>query len=354
MPVPAIAQAISAPNTPVWAPNRAGSENTPAPTIEPTTIIDRVPSETFAVRSGAPVVSVAVIGAVLPPPRRRYGAGRAGTARTAAGPTDVDCPLWSLRYPVGAAPRIRPYRRVRLIPAHPVWVLHRYRWGDSRSFPRKVPYRTARPAGPAFAAARPPVPFRRIAAHTGDCGRYWEHVGAAPRAHDEVCAGKTGGVAMAATAPNEGYRLRRHVRPSVALTGLLLIVLGMMNGLDGIAAITHARVFSKSAVLVFGPLPAWGWAVLAIAVVQAGCGVLLLFRISSVRWLAALTIVLDIFTQMVVMVTYPFWALTIIGVNIVALYVLFAHAGAAPDEVLARGDIRPSMPRDTGNLPYPR
>lgn len=39
MPVPAMAQAISAPATPVsWA-NRVGNEKTPAPTIEPTTII---------------------------------------------------------------------------------------------------------------------------------------------------------------------------------------------------------------------------------------------------------------------------------------------------------------------------
>jgi hypothetical protein len=159
---------------------------------------------------------------------------------------------------------------------------------------------------------------------------------------------------MSAAAPSEGYRVRRHVRHSVALAGLLLIVLAVMNGLDGIAAIAGSRVFVASAVLVFGPLNAWGWALLAIAVVQAGCGVLLLFRISSVRWLAALTIVLDIFTQMVVMPSYPFWAIMIIGVNIVALYVLFAHGGSAPQEVLAPGELRPSMPRDTGNLPYPR
>ncbi|BCJ29716.1 hypothetical protein AB0I55_02760 [Actinocatenispora sera] len=159
---------------------------------------------------------------------------------------------------------------------------------------------------------------------------------------------------MSAAAPSEGYRVRRHVRPSVALAGMLLIVLAVMNGLDGIAAIAHSRVFVPSASLVFGPLNAWGWALLAIAVVQAGCGVLLLFRISSVRWLAAVMIVLDIFTQMVVMPAYPFWAIMIIGVNIVALYVLFAHGGSAPQEVLARGELRPSMPRDTGNLPYPR
>jgi hypothetical protein len=46
---------------PVAAPNRAGSENTPAPTIDPTTIIDSVPTETFAVWFGSPVVSAVAI-----------------------------------------------------------------------------------------------------------------------------------------------------------------------------------------------------------------------------------------------------------------------------------------------------
>jgi hypothetical protein len=42
MPVPAMSQAISAPATPVsWA-ERRGSENTPAPTIDPTTIYSGV------------------------------------------------------------------------------------------------------------------------------------------------------------------------------------------------------------------------------------------------------------------------------------------------------------------------
>src|SRR5699024_2394300 len=38
MPAPATAQAMSDPRIPVATPNRAGSENTPAPTIDPTTM----------------------------------------------------------------------------------------------------------------------------------------------------------------------------------------------------------------------------------------------------------------------------------------------------------------------------
>ena len=47
MPAPAIAQAISEPRIPVATPNRAGSENTPAPTMPPMTMAVRVGSVIF-------------------------------------------------------------------------------------------------------------------------------------------------------------------------------------------------------------------------------------------------------------------------------------------------------------------
>src|SRR5690349_12882530 len=61
IPVPAIAQAIRDPRMPVATPNRAGSENTPAPTMLPTTMPVRVgrvilPGATTAVSASEPVV----------------------------------------------------------------------------------------------------------------------------------------------------------------------------------------------------------------------------------------------------------------------------------------------------------
>lgn len=69
MPVPAISQATSAPSTPVsWA-NRPGSENTPAPTIEPTTSMVSVGSASFAApasasRTAAPAAPAAPVSPV--------------------------------------------------------------------------------------------------------------------------------------------------------------------------------------------------------------------------------------------------------------------------------------------------
>src|SRR5262245_11574102 len=49
MPVPAIAQAMMAPNGPVAVANRPGRLKIPAPTIDPTTIPVKAKSESFSV-----------------------------------------------------------------------------------------------------------------------------------------------------------------------------------------------------------------------------------------------------------------------------------------------------------------
>jgi hypothetical protein len=58
MPVPATTQAMMAPATPVAVANRAGKKNTPAPTIDPTTIAVRVGSVILA---GAAVASCSTV-----------------------------------------------------------------------------------------------------------------------------------------------------------------------------------------------------------------------------------------------------------------------------------------------------
>ena len=79
MPVPAIAQAISDPRIPVATPNRAGSENTPAPTIPPTTIAVRVGRLILAALLVDSCVSTAT-----PPPGTGIEAREAAAARIGA------------------------------------------------------------------------------------------------------------------------------------------------------------------------------------------------------------------------------------------------------------------------------
>jgi hypothetical protein len=75
MPVPAITQATSAPYTPVSWPKRRGSENTPAPTIDPTTIPVIVRKVSFT-EEVSEVVSVLAISFPLSSAARRARSAR--------------------------------------------------------------------------------------------------------------------------------------------------------------------------------------------------------------------------------------------------------------------------------------
>jgi uncharacterized membrane protein len=57
---------------------------------------------------------------------------------------------------------------------------------------------------------------------------------------------------------------------------VLLMVLGLFNLLDGIAAVARSHVFIANAHYVVGDLRAWGWVALIFGVLQvlAGIGVL--------------------------------------------------------------------------------
>jgi hypothetical protein len=105
----------------------------------------------------------------------------------------------------------------------------------------------------------------------------------------------------------------------------LLITVGFFNLIDGIAAITRSHIYITNARYVIGDLRAWGWVTLILGVLQllAALGILAGNRVA--RWFAVAVIGLNAIGQMFFVPAYPFWALMIIAVDIVALWGLCAY-----------------------------
>jgi len=111
----------------------------------------------------------------------------------------------------------------------------------------------------------------------------------------------------------------------VLFAGVLLLVSGFWNLIYGIAAIAQSHVFVANAHYVFGNLRAWGWVTLifAILLLIAGGGVMVGSQLA--RWFAVAVLGLNLIEQMFSIPSYPFWSLTIIALDVVALYGLCAY-----------------------------
>ncbi|WP_354637858.1 DUF7144 family membrane protein [Kitasatospora camelliae] len=111
---------------------------------------------------------------------------------------------------------------------------------------------------------------------------------------------------------------------------VLLGILALFNGLDGIAAINRSRVFVGDATFVFGDLRAWGWAMLGLAVAQAFTVVGVLARVPAARWFGVTVLVLNAFAQMAFIPSYPVWSVMIIALDVIGVYALIAYGGRPP------------------------
>ena len=111
----------------------------------------------------------------------------------------------------------------------------------------------------------------------------------------------------------------------IFFASILLLVAGFFNMIYGIAAIAQSHVFVANAHYVFGNLRAWGWITLIIAILQLVAGGGVLAGNQWARWFGVAVVGLSAIDMMFFIPAYPFWALTIIAVDIVALYGLCVY-----------------------------
>ncbi len=113
---------------------------------------------------------------------------------------------------------------------------------------------------------------------------------------------------------------------------VMLLTAGIMNIIDGVVALGRTKFWTDyGAVYVYGDLRTWGWIVLI-------WGIVLCFAAASVwrgggfgRWLGIFAAALNLFLQMFFIPAYPFWALTIIVLDVLVIYGLTVYGGTAED-----------------------
>jgi len=111
----------------------------------------------------------------------------------------------------------------------------------------------------------------------------------------------------------------------VMFAGVLLLTVGTINVIDGIAGISKAHFFVANARYVFGDLNTWGWVVLCLGALQILVGLGVFAKNQIARWSGVGVLCLNALAQLLMMPAYPFWSLAIFAIDIVAIYGLVAY-----------------------------
>jgi hypothetical protein len=118
-----------------------------------------------------------------------------------------------------------------------------------------------------------------------------------------------------------------HGQGLVTFAGVMLMIAGVLNTLYGIAAIDSANVFVHNARYVFGDLNTWGWFVLALGVLQFFAAFAIWRGDAWARWFGVACASANAILQTLWLPSYPILALTILPLDIIAIYGLLAYGG---------------------------
>src|SRR4051812_35492462 len=116
----------------------------------------------------------------------------------------------------------------------------------------------------------------------------------------------------------------------IMFAGLLLAILGTLNLIDGIAAVSNSTFFVNDAKFIVSDLNTWGWLLIATGVVQLLAALGVWVQANGVRWVGVAIAALNLIAQMFFIAAYPLWAVMLITLDVLVIYGLVAH-GARRD-----------------------
>ena len=119
----------------------------------------------------------------------------------------------------------------------------------------------------------------------------------------------------------------RPVKRSGMLTfaGIMLILVGSFNLLDGVVALAKDEQF-RTDELLFGDLSAWGFWWLFLGLLLVWAGVQVYGRKEAGLGLGIGLTGLNLFTQLAFLNVHPGWSISIMVLDVIVIWALCAHA----------------------------
>ncbi|HEX6497611.1 MAG TPA: hypothetical protein VF054_01115 [Micromonosporaceae bacterium] len=109
----------------------------------------------------------------------------------------------------------------------------------------------------------------------------------------------------------------------LTFAGILAVLVGAFNTVDGLVALVRHRYFVVNGdQLLLMNLTGWGWFLLVLGVVQVVVGLGVLAGVDAARWGGVALASLAALVQLLFLAAAPFWSLIVIGLCVLVIYAL--------------------------------
>jgi hypothetical protein len=138
-----------------------------------------------------------------------------------------------------------------------------------------------------------------------------------------------------ATTPAAGDRATTRPPPSypvegagwVLFAGIMIMMVGVLNAIWGIAAIGESSFFVQDTKYIFSDLRTWGWIVLILGALQLAAAFSIWAGGTFGRWFGIVAATVNAIAALLAIPAYPFWSLAVFAVDVLVVYGLATYGG---------------------------
>jgi hypothetical protein len=109
-------------------------------------------------------------------------------------------------------------------------------------------------------------------------------------------------------------------KPWVIFAGIVILLVGVMNVIYGIAAIDKSTFFVQDAKYVFAELNTWGWVLLVVGVIQLVAAFGIWTRRGWGRWIGIISASGNAIIQLLWISSFPLAALALFSLDMLVIY----------------------------------
>lgn len=113
----------------------------------------------------------------------------------------------------------------------------------------------------------------------------------------------------------------------LTFAGIMVLIVGILNTIWGIAAIDKASFFVEDSRFIVEDLQTWGWVVLIVGVIQLFAAFSIWSGNQFGRWVGIIGASLSAISAMMSIPGFPLWSLAVLGLSVLVIYGLTVYGG---------------------------